>query len=450
MRTPTPVHLLFCMALGVGIAACGAKEEPASEPVTPVQVAEVVKGTIHDIVTADAVLYPKDQANINPKISAPVRRFLVNRGDHVKQGQLLAELENRDLVAAATESRGQLAQAESNARVTTASVPEQMTKAQTDVDAAKAATDAAQKLLDSRQQLLKEGAIARKQVDEAQVGLAQARAQLDTAQQHLAALQAVGRQEMVQGAAAQVEAARGHHETAQAQVAYSEIRSPITGVVTDRPLYPGEMANAGMPLLTVMDVSSIVARVNLSQDQARNVKVGNEATVTPSDGSQPVTGRVTIVSPAVDANSTTVQIWVQAVNPGERLRAGASVHVTIVAATLENATLVPAAAILPAEEGGSMVVTVDETNTANHAKVQVGVREGDLVQVLMELQPDATIEGVQPGERVVTVGGLGLEDGAKVRVVKPGESGADDAKDNSEKKPDGKQPGDRKAREGKK
>ena len=446
----TTFRLCFCVALGVALSACAREEEAAREPVTPVQAADVVKGTIHDIVTADAILFPRDQANINPKISAPVRRFLVNRGDHVKQGQLLAELENRDLVAAATESRGQLAQAESTARVTTASVPEQMTKAQTDVDAARAATDAAQKLLDSRQQLLKEGAIARKQVDEAQVGLAQARAQLDTAQQHLAALQAVGRQEMVTGAAAQVEAARGRHETAQAQVAYSEIRSPITGVVTDRPLYPGEMANAGMPLLTVMDVSSIVARVNLSQDRARNIKVGNEATVTPSDGTQPVTGKVTIVSPAVDANSTTVQIWVQAVNPGERLRAGASVHVTIVAATIENATLVPAAAILPAEEGGSMVVTVDETNTANHAKVQVGVREGDLVQVLMELQPDATIEGVQPGERVVTVGGLGLEDGAKVRVVKPGESAADDAKDRSDKKPDEKRPGGKKAGEGKK
>src|SRR6267143_4799125 len=82
---------------------------------------------------------------------------------------LLAELENRDLVGAATESRGQLAQAESSARVTTASVPEQMTKAQTDVDAARAATDAAQKLVDSRQQLLRDGAIARKLVDDAQV-----------------------------------------------------------------------------------------------------------------------------------------------------------------------------------------------------------------------------------------------------------------------------------------
>ena len=53
------------------------------------------------IVTADAVLYPFNQANVTSKISAPVRRVLVNRGDHVKAGQLLAELESRDLAAAA-------------------------------------------------------------------------------------------------------------------------------------------------------------------------------------------------------------------------------------------------------------------------------------------------------------------------------------------------------------
>jgi HlyD family secretion protein len=439
----------FCAVLGLTLGAC-AKAPPAREKIAPVEVAPVVRGTIRSIVTADAVLYPRDQANINPKISAPVRRFLVNRGDHVKQGQLLAELENRDLVGAATESRGLLAQAESTARVSTASVPEQMTKAQTDVDAARAATDAAQKLVDSRQQLLKEGAIARKLVDEAQVALAQARAQLDTAQQHLTALQAVGRQEVVKNAAAQVEAARGHNQTVEAQVGYSEIHSPINGVVTDRPLYAGEMANAGMPLLTVMDVSSIVARVNLSQAQAKDVKVGNEATVTPADGSEAVPGKVTIVSPAVDPNSTTVQVWVQAVNPGERLRAGASVHVTIIAATIADAILVPAAAILPNDEGGSIVVTVDETNTAHETNVQVGVREGDMVQVLYALQPDATIEGVQPGERVVIVGGLGLEDGSKVRVLKPGESTAADATDNADKKPDNKPPDNKQPSEGKK
>jgi HlyD family secretion protein len=424
----TTIQLLVGV-LGVTFAAC-AKQEPTPEKIAPVEVAPVVRGSIRDIVTADAVLYPRDQANIMPKISAPVRRFLVNRGDHIKRGQLLAELENRDLVAAVLESKGQLAQAESSARATTAGVPEQVTKAQTDVDAGRQALDAAQKLLESRQQLFKEGAVARRLVDEAQVAQAQARAQLETAQQHLQALQSVGKEEQIKSAAAQVEAARGRNAAVQAQVVYSEIRSPIDGVVTDRPFYPGEMANAGMPLLTVMDVSSIVARVNLAQDQAKNIKVGDAATLTPADGSAAVTGKVTIASPAVDPNSTTLQVWVEADNPGERLRAGASVHVAIVAATIDDAILVPAAAILPSDEGGTTVMTVDEKDIAHQTRVTVGVRDPEMVQVLYELQADGTLEGVQPGERVIISGGLGLDDDTKVRVLKPGESagGGEDKK----------------------
>src|SRR5436309_7196917 len=161
-------------------------------------------------------------------------------------------------------------------------------------------------------------------------------------------------------AAQQLETARGPYDATQAQVSYSQIRSPFAGVVTDRPLYPGELATTGAPLMTVMDISKIVARINMAQDQARDVTVGNEATMTPSNGAMPVTGKVIVVSPASDPNSTTVQVWVQADNPGERLRAGQSVHVSIVAATIDSATLIPTTAILPNAEGEPIVLVVDE------------------------------------------------------------------------------------------
>jgi multidrug efflux pump subunit AcrA (membrane-fusion protein) len=413
---PCRVPMIACCALlALALVGCKKAEKPA-EVGAPVRVSPAIKGSIRLIVNADAVLYPRDQSNIVPKISAPVRRFLVNRGDHVKQGQLLAELENRDLAAAAQESRGQYDQAQSNYRSTTAAgVPEQVTKAQTDVDAARATMDAAKKLLDSRQQLFNDGALARKLVDEAQVGYAQAKAQHDTALQHLQALQSVGKQEQINTAAAQVAAAKGHHDSAEAQVSYSEIRSPINGVITDRPVYPGEMAAAGAPLLTVMDMSKVVARVNMAQDQANNVKAGNEATITPADGGELVTGRVTIVSPASDPNSTTVQVWVQADNPGERMHAGQAVHVSIVAATLDGATLIPAAAVLPNAEGETIVLIVDDKNIAHEQVVQIGLREPEMVQI---------VAGVELGQRVVTQGGLGLEDKTKVRVMKPGEKAA--------------------------
>lgn len=332
-------YLALCCAALLMAGACK-KAEKKEEIIAPVRVSPAIKGSIRLIVNVDAVLFPRDQANIVPKISAPVKRFLVNRGDHVKQGQLLAELEARDLTAAAQESRGQYEQAQSNYRsTTTAGVPEQMTKAQTDVTAAREAMDAAKRLLDNRQQLFKDGALARKLVDDAEVAHAQAKAASDTAQQHLQALQTVGGKEQINTAAAQVDAAKGHYDSAQAQASYAEIHSPITGVITDRPIYPGEMAAAGAPMLTVMDMSKVVARVNMAQDQARNVKVGAEATITPADGGELVTGRVTIVSPASDANSTTMQVWVTADNPGERLHAGQAVHVSIVAATLDGAKI---------------------------------------------------------------------------------------------------------------
>jgi HlyD family secretion protein len=287
----------------------------------------------------------------------------------------------------------------------------------TDVQSDQQQLDAAQKLLESRQQLFKEGALARKQVDEALVAYASAKAQLESAQEHLRALQSVGKQEQVNTARAQVESAQAQLKSAETQVVYSEIRSPISGVVADRPLFAGEMATPGTPLMTVVDISRVVARANVPQHQALAVKVGNPATIKMTDASLAVPGKVTVVSPATDPASTTLQVWVAADNPGERLKPGASARVTIMVETIKDAIVVPASAILPGEEGGTAVATVSASNTAHFKKVEVGVREGDKVQLL---------SGASPGDQVISVGGIGLEDKAKVRIVRPGEKDEDE------------------------
>lgn len=415
--------ILWLIALSlVTVFGCSKKEEAdnAAPEAAPVQTAPARQESIRRIIEADAVLYPLDQSAVMPKISAPVQKFYVNRGDHVKAGQLLATLESRDLSAAVAESKGQLDQAESNYRATSAAtVPEQVIKAQTDVQSAQQAMEAAQKLLANRQKLLEEGALARKLVDDAQVAYAQAKAQFDSAQEHLRALQSVGKEEQVKGAQAQVEAARGHYQSTQAQLNYSEVRTLIGGVVADRSIYAGEMATAGMPLLTVMDISKVIARANVPQNQAGSVKVGDAATLTQTDTSLEVPGRVTVVSPATDPSSTTVQVWVLADNPGERLKPGTGVHVAIVAATIPNAVVVPTAALLSGEEGGAMVLVATADNTVHQRKVEVGVREPEKVQIL---------SGVSPGQQVVVVGGVGLDDKAKVKIVKPDEKSGEGEK----------------------
>ncbi|HVN04481.1 MAG TPA: efflux RND transporter periplasmic adaptor subunit [Bryobacteraceae bacterium] len=399
--------VLLALLLAVG---CGKKEAPGAAAVAPVQTSEARTEAIRRIVEADAILYPLTQSAVVPKISAPVAKFYVNRGDHVRAGQLLALLENRDLAAAAEESKAQFEQAEANYRSTTAaSLPDEMVKSKADAQAAKEAMDAARKVFESRQNLFKEGALARKLVDDAQVAFVQARSQYEAAQQHLEALQSVGREQQTKSSAAQVDTAKAHYQGAEAQLSYSEVHSPIGGVIADRSLYPGEMATAGSPLLTVMDISRVVARANVPQGQAGFVKVGDAATVMMPDSADGVPGKVIVVSPAVDPNSTTVQVWVETANPRERLKPGVTVHVSMIAATIPDVLVVPAVALLPAAEGGTQVVVVGADSVAHVHKVETGVRDGDRVEIL---------SGVKAGEQVVTVGGLGLDDGSKVRVEK--------------------------------
>lgn len=414
------VRKLWCAAVGMAflaLTACGEKKEKESEPVVPVQLTQATRGSIQRIVTADGVVFPKTQSSVMPKISAPVRMFYVNRGDHVKEGQVLAVLENKDLAAAAADSKGAYEQAEAQfSNVAGATVPEEITKSQEDVQAAQQAMDAARKVYESRQQLLREGAIARKLVEDANVAYVQAQAQFNIAQEHLKAVQNVSKHQDVKSAQGQLDSAAARFDGARAQLAYSEVRSPIAGVIADRPLYPGEMANAGSPLLTVMDVSRIVARANVPVSQAVFLKVGDAATIQQADANVELAGKITVVSPAVDPNTTTVQVWVEAPNPGERLRVGVTVKINAVAETIDDAVLVPQVALLPSQEGTTVVMVVGSDMVAHERKVEAGVKRDDKVQIL---------SGVKPGEQVITEGGVGIQDGTKVRVD-TGKSGEED------------------------
>src|SRR5690349_12817094 len=88
------------------VAGCG-KEEKEKDPVVTVQITPAKRATISQTVSAEAVIYPLEQATIAPKITAPITEFKVRRGDRVRKGQLLATLENKDLAGQAEASKGQ-------------------------------------------------------------------------------------------------------------------------------------------------------------------------------------------------------------------------------------------------------------------------------------------------------------------------------------------------------
>ncbi len=408
------LHLYMAVTLLAALAGCSKSNAPsdagADAPVTPVQVAAAKRQVLHSYITAEAVLYPLKQANVVPKISAPVARFLVQRGDHVREGQLVAVLENRDLAAAAQESQDLYQQAQATYQNTAhATMPDDLTKSKTDVDSARQAREAAQKLYDNRQVLLRQGALAQKLVDDAKVALVQAQSQFQTAQQHLTSLETVGRTEQLKSAQAQMNAAKAHYQSLAAQASYAEVRSPISGVVSDRPVNIGEMASSSSAVISVIDISRVVARANVPVQQAAFITAGRPATI--SGPGAELTGKVTVVSPAVDPNTTTVQVWVEAPNPTERLKPGATVQISVDAGEIPNALTVPVAALLSSDEGGEKVMIAGPDSLAHESAVKIGIRSGDEVQLL---------SGVQEGQQVITQGALGLDDKAKVEIAKPG------------------------------
>jgi RND family efflux transporter MFP subunit len=419
------------------LAGCSS-DTADKNPGVPVQIVAVEKSVLQQKVTADAVLFPLNQSAIVPKISAPVKTFLVNRGSHVHKGEVLAVLENRDLAAAAEENKGSYTQAEAAYETTTAAdVPQEMQKAQLDAQSAKQLLDAQQKIFNSRQELLQQGAIPRKEVDQAGVDLTNARNQYEIAQKHLDTLNAFGKQQALKSAEGQLKSAQGKFEGAAAQLSYSQIRSPIDGVITERPLYPGEMAAAGTPLLTIMDVSKVVARAHIPQTSASLLKVKDPATVTVPGIEKPYEGTVSLVSPALDPNSTTVEVWVQIKNPHEQLKPGTSVQVSMVARSLPDALTIPGAALLTAQDGSASVMVVGacpkpDSKTekisatdlcALQKPIKAGIRDNETDRVQI-------VEGLKEGDKIVASGAYGLPDNSKIVEAKP-EAGA-------EAKPEGK------------
>src|SRR5579863_9112686 len=244
---------LLGVAVAVSLLASGCTKgtEVEAAPTVTVQVGAAENQTIERKVTAEATLYPLEQSAIVPKIAAPIKKFYVDKGTKVHAGQLLAELENSDLVAQKAENEGAYTQEE-------AGYEEAVQKAKQDRTLAKETLDSAQKLYDARKELFKQGAVSSKDVDDANVGLIQAKNAYDLAQREADLKVAEGQLAQAKAKTAEVEAGLN----------YSKIVSPIDGVVTDRPVYAGEMpANSG-PIITVMNLSQLVARAHIDQTEA--------------------------------------------------------------------------------------------------------------------------------------------------------------------------------------
>ena len=400
-------HVLFAALMLA--AACHKGGEDEANVVVSVQVAKAERGPIANEIRLVATLVPRREATINPKISAQIAQMplLVNRP--VRAGDVLAVLEARDLDAQRREAASAVQEAESSAKQSNA----QDEKALRD---ARVALENAQRTYDRRKTLFAEGGISKKDLEAAQQAVVNAEDDVRVAEQAAALHHSGPGGGNVSVQQMKVEEARSHLQTLDAQLGYAVIRAPFDGVVTEQWQKQGDFAQPGQKLVTVADTSAFIARVEVAEETASRVKVGDPVKVLPDElHGEAINGIVNLVGRSADPQSRSVEVWVEVPNPAGRIRANGTAQVLIEAEQVADAVVVPSSAVtLDATNGTTgTVMVVDSKSVAHEVHVTVGIRGGDRMQI---------VSGLNGGETVVTEGNYGLPDGTKVTVATAGDA----------------------------
>jgi HlyD family secretion protein len=233
---------------------------------------------------------------------------------------------------------------------------------------------------------LPKGAIPGRDLDTAKAALVQAQAAYDAAAKHLESVRSVSREAALKAAQGQLTSAEGKYKGAEAQVSYSEIRSPIDGVVTDRPLFAGETAAAGRRHHGD-GYLALLAKTHIAQSLAQQMKVGDE----PRSACPGVAARCrrrfrssvprsTPAAPRSKSGSrSTTRRKAQGGHAGQGRRSRAG--------PLPRRWKVPAGSILTAQDGSKSVMVVGADGAAHRKPVTLGIADADDVQVLSGLAP---------------------------------------------------------------
>ncbi len=369
--------VILLVAAGIGLRIAH-REKPAGQSETgpvPVEVMAVDRGEVKRVVNITGRITPEVEVNIIPKVPGRIRSITVDVGDRVREGQVLAKIDDAELVAALHNAEAGLAVAEANARI------------------AAAALEDARRNLDRMKQLYDAGAVSQQQLEQAQLNYDRAAAGV---------------------ADAQVRQARAAVEAARVQLANTVLTSPIDGVVTARFADPGTMAGTAQPILTVAAIDQVQVQVSVTGDDINRLKAGQDAPVRVSAaGDQDFKGKIARISPAADARSKMYPVEITIPNPGHVLKPGMFAEVKLTTEIRRDAVRVPVQAVLDKE--GRKVVYVVEGGRARERRLETGIADERYLEIR---------SGLRPGERVVITGQEFLTDGAAVTVTGGAAKGA--------------------------
>jgi len=402
--------------------------EETEETVVSVRVAKAERESISAEVTVLGTIFPRKEATVSAKLAAPIKTMPLIRNKTVREGDVIATLESRDIQAQRAEAAAALEEAKLNERgITTSSIPQTRAQDEKALRDAQANFNNARAIYERRKTLFDQGGISRKDLEASQLALTTAENDLRLAES-AARLHATATQPNDRAvAASRVAQAQQRLASLDSQLSYATIRAPFSGVITEQFQFEGEFASPGGKLFTIGDVSEVIVKAPVADTVAEQLKTGETARVYPQDSpGEELVGVISLVSKGSDPQSRSVEIWVSLKNAGGTLRANSAAKVTLATARAENVIVVPSAAVTLETATGDTgkVMVVDEASVAHETEVKVGIRTLDRIEIT---------SGLKGGETVVVEGNYALPDGAKVEVSEA-EKETDDENKGAEKK----------------
>lgn len=352
---------LVPLLLGPALPACSTKSDaaPKTRPAPLVVVAKVATRDVAVEVHAPVELRPLAQAEVGSKTLGLLDAVLVDRGDRVKRGQLLALVRPSNLPDQLVSARGTLSQTQASASL-------------------------ARKNFERAAQLAPSGVVSQQELQQSQAALATAEAQEAAAKAQVGAF--------------------------ATRLGETRIESPLDGVVTVRRLDPGALVGptASGTIITVARVDVLRVFVTVNERDVHLVKLGQEAHVeVDALAGKSIKGTVARLAPTLDPATRTLDAEVQIDNAGGELKPGMFGRASIVVANHPGAPVAPATAVQVSS--GKRWAFVLKGDKVERREVTVGVDEGDWLEIT---------KGVVAGEEIVTTGIDSISDGSVVRAVR--------------------------------
>jgi len=374
------------------------------------------------VLTASGYIVPHHKINVNSKVTGRVAWIGVEKGDKVKQGQVLVRLEDQEFRAqyeqakgAADNARAYLAELENGSR------PEEIDQAQHNLDEARATLVNDKLTLDRDRELWSQGVVSRQAFDDAT-------AKFESDQQRVQSLDKAYRLAKIGPRTEEITRAKGALLQSEGQEAYAKswldatvIRAPVTGTILERTAEKGELVTAqfasgaeGGPqgqVVALADLNDIQVELDIAQDDFAKLGPKQKAVVTvDAYPDRKYQGEIHEISPEANRQKATVQVKVQILNPDEYLRPEMNATVKFLAdnskpaSSQDSGISVPASAIH--DENGKKVVFLAFDGKALEREVQV----------VSQRSSGFTVKGLNGGESVITAAPSTLKNGDRIKI----------------------------------